>query len=127
MVYFPTADVLMTGDFYRSAGYPNIDRMSGGTLKGMIDGLNAVMALATPTTRIVPGHGPIVDETGVTAHRDMIIALRDRVAKLVQQGQTQEQVIAAKVNADYDAKVPQPGTTGERFIGQLYAELQGAR
>lgn len=127
MVYFPAADVLMTGDFYRSAGYPNIDRMSGGSLKGMIDGLNAIIALATPTTRIVPGHGAIVDESAVAAHRDMIIALRDRVAKLIQQGQTQEQVIAAKVNTDYDAKVPQPGTTGERFIGQLYAELQGAR
>ena len=75
----------------------------------------------------MPGHGAIVDKTAVAAHRDMIIALRDRVAKLVQQGQTQEQVMAAKLNADYDAKVPQPGTTGERFIGQLYAELQGAK
>jgi cyclase len=127
MVYFPTADVIMTGDFYRSAGYPNIDRASGGSLKGMLEGLNAVVNLAKPTTKIVPGHGAIVDKTAVAAHRDMIIALRDRVAKLVQQGQTQEQVIAAKVNADYEAKVPQPGTTGERFIGQLYAELQGAK
>ena len=127
MVYFPTADVLMTGDFYRSVGYPNIDRASGGTLKGMIEGLNAVIATGTPTTRIVPGHGAIVDKAAVAAHRDLIVALRDRVAKLVQQGQTQEQVIAAKVNADYDAKVLQPGTTGERFIGQLYAELQGAK
>jgi cyclase len=127
MVYFPTADVIMTGDFYRSAGYPNIDRANGGSLKGMLDGLNAVVNLAKPTTKIVPGHGAMVDKTAVAAHRDLIIALRDRVAKLVQQGQTLEQVTAAKVNADYDAKVPQPGTTGERFIGQLYAELQGAK
>ena len=127
MVYFPAADVIMTGDFYRSAGYPNIDRANGGSLKGMLDGLSAIVNLAKPTTKIVPGHGAIVDKTAVAAHRDMAIALRDRVAKLVQQGQTQEQVIAAKLNADYDAKVPQPGTTGERFIGQLYAELQGAK
>ena len=127
MVYFPNADVIMTGDFYRSLGYPNIDRANGGSLKGMLDGLGAVVSLAKPTTKIVPGHGATVDKTAVAAHRDMIIALRDRVAKLVQQGQTQEQVIAAKLNADYDSKVQQPGTTGERFIGQLYAELQGAK
>jgi glyoxylase-like metal-dependent hydrolase (beta-lactamase superfamily II) len=127
MVYFPAADVLMTGDFYRSAGYPNIDRQSGGTLKGMIEGLTAVIALAKPTTRIVPGHGAIVTENEVTAHRDMMIALRDKVAPLVKQGQTQEQVVAAKLTAEFDAKVPQPGTTGDRFIGQLYAELQGAK
>ena len=127
MVYFPAADVLMTGDFYRSAGYPNIDRQNGGTLKGMIDGLNSVIALAKPTTKIVPGHGAIVTENEVTAHRDMMIALRDKVAPLVKQGQTQEQVVAAKLTAEFDSKVPQPGTTGDRFIGQLYAELQGAK
>jgi glyoxylase-like metal-dependent hydrolase (beta-lactamase superfamily II) len=127
MVYFPAADVLMTGDFYRSAGYPNIDRQSGGTLKGMIDGLASVVALAKPTTRIVPGHGAVVTENEVTAHRDMMIALRDKVAPLVKQGQTQEQVVGAKLTAEFDAKVPQPGTTGDRFIGQLYAELQGAK
>ena len=54
----------------------------------------------------------------------MIIALRDKVARLVQQGMTQEQVVAAKPTADYDGKVSQPGTTGERFVGQLYAELK---
>jgi hypothetical protein len=57
----------------------------------------------------------------------MIVAVRDRVAKLVAAGQTQEQVVAAKPNADFDAKVQQAGTTGERFITQLYAELKGAK
>jgi cyclase len=123
MIYFVKADVLMTGDFYRSMGYPNIDRANGGSLKGMVDGFNAVIELATPKTRIVPGHGAIVDEKEVAAHRDMALALRDRVAALIKKGQTQEQIVAAKVTADYDAKVPGAGTTGDRFVGQLYGEL----
>jgi cyclase len=127
MVFFPAANVIMTGDFYRSLGYPNIDRANGGSLKGMLDGLNAVVTLAKPDTRIVPGHGEMVDRTAVAAHRDMIIAVRDRVSRLVAQGQTQEQAVAAKPTADYDAKVPQGPQTSERFIGQLYAELRGAR
>jgi cyclase len=116
---------LMTGDFYRSAGFPNIDRASGGSLKGMVDGFNSVIEIANPTTKIVPGHGVVVDEKAVAEHRDMAIALRDRVAALLKKGQTREQIVAAKPTADYDAKVPQAGTTGERFIGQLYAELGG--
>ena len=127
MVRFTNVDVIMTGDFYRSVGFPNIDRGSGGTLKGLIEGLQTVVDAAGPATKIIPGHGPIVDKTGVAAHRDMIIALRDRVAALIKQGKTREEVLAAKPAADYDAKVPQPGTTGERFIGQLYDELQGAK
>jgi cyclase len=123
-VKFTNADVLMTGDFYRSIQYPNIDRANGGSLPGLINALNAVIQNAGPNTKIIPGHGPTVDRNAVTAHRDMVIALRDKVAPLVRDGKTQEQVLAAKLTADYDTKVEQPGTTGDRFIGQLYAELK---
>ena len=123
-VQFVNANVIMTGDFYRSIQYPNIDRTNGGSLPGLIDALNAVIKAAGPATKIVPGHGPVVDRAAVTAHRDMVIALRDKVAKLVKEGKTQEQVVAAKPTADYDAKVQQPGTTADRFVGQLYAELK---
>ena len=127
MVYFPKANVLMVGDFYRSIQYPNIDRNNGGSLAGLLRGLEAVISLAGPATRIVPGHGPVVDKTVVAANRDMIIAIRDRVAKLVAQGQTQEQVIAAKPLQEFDSQVQQAGTTGDRFLGQLYAELKSTK
>ena len=124
IVFFPRQDVLMMGDYFRTVGYPNIDRANGGSLKGMVDGLQAAVDIAKPTTKVVPGHGAITDRNGLIAHRDMIIALRDRVARLVQQGKTQEEVVAAKPTSDYDTKVPMPGTTGDRFLGQLYAELK---
>jgi len=123
-VKFVNADVIMTGDFYRSIQFPNIDRGNGGSLPGLIDALNAVIANAGPNTKIVPGHGPVVDRAAVTAHRDMVLAIRDKVAALVREGKTQEQVVAAKPTADYDAKVQQPAATGDRFVGQLYAELK---
>lgn len=123
MVRFPGVDVIMTGDFYRSVGYPNIDRANGGSLKGLIDGLNQVIDRAGPATKIIPGHGDIVDKTAVAAHRDMIIAVRDKVAALVRSGKSQQDVLAAKPTSDFDAKVPQAGTSAERFVGQVYAEL----
>jgi glyoxylase-like metal-dependent hydrolase (beta-lactamase superfamily II) len=123
-VKFVNADVLMTGDFYRSIQYPNIDRGNGGSLPGLVNALNAVIANAGPNTKVVPGHGPVVDRAAVTAHRDLVVALRDKVAALVRDGRTQEQVVAAKPTADFDSKVQQPGTTGDRFVGQLYAELK---
>src|SRR5262245_47587429 len=127
MVYFPKADVIMTGDFYRSIQYPNIDRANGGSLKGLVDGLNAVVALAKPSTKIVAGHGPVVDKTVVAANIELITTIRTRVAALVAQNKTQEEVIAAKPLADLDAKVQQVGTTGDRFLGQVYAELKAGK
>ena len=127
LVRFVKNDVLMTGDYFRSLGYPNIDRANGGTLQGMLDGLAQTIALCGPNTKVIPGHGATVDRAALVAHRDMIIAIRDKVAPLIRQGRTLEQVIAAKPTADFDAKVPGVGTTGDRFIGQLYAELQAAK
>src|SRR5580704_4702567 len=107
IVHFVNADVIMTGDFYRSIQYPNIDRANGGTLSGMLAGLSQVVALAGPKTKIVPGHGAVVDRNAVAAHRDMILVLRDRVAAMVKQGKSQQEVVAAKLTAEYDSKVPE--------------------
>ncbi len=127
LVYFPGLDVIMTGDFYRSIQYPNVDRANGGSLPGLIDGLGVVIGHAGPNTKIIPGHGPTVDRNAVVAHRDMALTVRDRVARLIDQGKTEDEVVAAKVTADLDAKIQEAGTTGERFVRQAYAELKSAR
>jgi len=124
LVRFKNADVLMTGDYFRSVGFPNIDRANGGSLNGMLDGLGVTIGLAGPNTKIIPGHGPTVDRMGLIAHRDMILAIRDRVEKLVQQGKSAEEALAAHPTSDYDSKIPQAQQTSERFVGQLYAELK---
>jgi glyoxylase-like metal-dependent hydrolase (beta-lactamase superfamily II) len=131
MVYFHNADVIMTGDFYRSIGYPNIDRVNGGSLDGMLAGLAQIVALAGPNTKIIPGHGPNVDRNAVAAHRDIILGMRNEVAKMMKDGKTQEEVVAAHINTAFDAKVPPAAPNGERnadrFVGQLYAELKPAK
>jgi len=127
MVYFPGLDVIMTGDFYRSVQYPNVDRANGGSLQGLLDGLGAVIGRAGPNTKIVPGHGATVDRNAVIAHRDMAMTVRDRVARLVEQGKSEDEAVAAKVTADLDAKVQEPGMTSERFVRQVYQELKANR
>jgi len=131
IVYFHNADVIMTGDFYRSIGYPNIDRANGGSLNGLVDGLSIVVALAGPKTKIIPGHGATVDRNAVMAHRDMVMGVRDQVAKLMAQGKSSDDVIAAHPTAAFDASVPPAAPNGDkmadRFVGQLYAELKPAK
>jgi cyclase len=127
MVRFVSNDIIMTGDFYRSVQYPNIDRVNGGSLNGMINGLGQILARSGPNTKIIPGHGPTVDRNAVMMHRDMLIAVRDRISKLLDQGKSQDEVLAAKPTADYDAKVPNAAETTQRFVTQVYAELKAAR
>jgi glyoxylase-like metal-dependent hydrolase (beta-lactamase superfamily II) len=127
LVRFPRADVIMTGDFYRSLGYPNIDLNNGGSLRGMLAGLNKIVDLAGPNTKIIPGHGEIVSKTAVASHRDTLVGVRDKVATLVKEGKTAQEVLAAKPTADFDAKVTGVGNTIERFVNQLYAEIKAGK
>jgi glyoxylase-like metal-dependent hydrolase (beta-lactamase superfamily II) len=124
LVSFPGLDILAVGDYIRTVGYPRADLRSGGTLKGLLAGLGETIGRAGPKTRIIPGHGPITDRNGVIAQRDLILAVRDKVAPMVEQGMTVEAVLAAKPTAEYDAKVPQGAQTAEQFVRWLYAELQ---
>jgi glyoxylase-like metal-dependent hydrolase (beta-lactamase superfamily II) len=128
MVYFPAANVLMTGDFYRSTGYPNIDRANGGTMNGMLAGFDAIIKTGRADTKIIPGHGATVDKAAVAAHKTMMEGVRDKVAALVRQNKTQEEVVAARPAAEFDSKVTgATPMTADRFVGQLYQELKSAR
>ena len=121
IVQFVNADVIMTSDLFRADNaYPNMDIGNGGSLAGMLDGLSAVADLAGAHTTIVPGHGPNVTWQAVLAQRNMIITVRDRVAALVKEKKTQEQVLAAGVTADFDKTGLQNPT---RFVTQLFQEL----
>lgn len=127
LVFFPHADVIMAGDYFNSDQYPYIDREDGGSLKGMLDGMSVLIGLAGPNTKIMPGHGPVVGKNEAVAVRDMILAVRDRVAPMVAQGKTLDEVFAAHPTADYDARVAESKRTTDRFIRALYAELSPAK
>jgi len=132
MVRFVQNDVIMTGDFFRSVQYPNIDRGNGGSLNGMINGLGQIIARSGPNTKIIPGHGPTVDRNAVVVHRDMMLAVRDRISKMMREGKSEADIVAAKPWADFDSKVPQSDakvgntntTVSQRFATQVFAELR---
>jgi glyoxylase-like metal-dependent hydrolase (beta-lactamase superfamily II) len=127
LVSFPEHDILAVGDFYRSVGYPIADLNNGGSLTGLLEALRITIERAGPDTKIIPGHGPIVGRDAVIAHRDLLVAYRDKVSVLVGQNKTLEEVIAAKITADTDAQVPQGAQNAERFIKWLYAEVKAAK
>jgi glyoxylase-like metal-dependent hydrolase (beta-lactamase superfamily II) len=125
MVYFPNANAIMTGDFYRSTGYPNIDRANGGTMNGMLAGFDLIAKTGKPDTKIIPGHGAIVDKAAVAAHKAMMMAVRDKVAALAKQNKSEQEVVAANVTGEFDSKVSgATPMTAERFVRQLYQEIK---
>jgi len=122
-VWFRTANVLATGDTFTNGRYPNIDFANGGNIKGMIAATNAYIKLTNAKTRIVPGHGPIADRAALTEYRAMLITARDRMAALVKEGKSEDDVVAAKPFADLDKKWAPTELASKNFIRVVYHSL----
>jgi len=133
-VFFRKSDVIAAGDVFVLDSYPVIDAKRGGTLQGVIAALTRLVEIAVPEynamggTRIVPGHGRICNEIDLVEYRDMLTIIRDRIAQLVSEGHTLEQVKAAHVTLDYDGiygTASGPWTT-DMFVTAAYQELSAA-
>jgi len=131
MVYFRGSDVIAAGEVFRTTTYPVIDAAKGGTINGVIEGLNHIIDLAVPEFRseggtlVIPAYGRISDIADVAYYRDMTTILRDRIQDMVKKGMTLEQVKAAKPTADYDGRYgAATGTwTTDMFIEAVYKTL----
>jgi len=131
IVLFRRSDVLVAGDIFSMTSYPLIDQASGGSVQGVLNGLNRLLDLAVPEheqeggTYVIPGHGRVCDEADVLEYRDMITIIRDRIQDMVKRGLTLDQVKAAKPTLDYDLHYG--ATTGswttEMFIEAIYKDL----
>jgi glyoxylase-like metal-dependent hydrolase (beta-lactamase superfamily II) len=103
-VYFTKADVMSLGDIWWNGYYPFIDYATGGSIDAMIRLTNTYLNSVTDNTIIVPGHGPVGNRAQLIEFRDMLVAIRANVAHLKKQGQSLDDIIAAKPTAAYDAK-----------------------
>jgi glyoxylase-like metal-dependent hydrolase (beta-lactamase superfamily II) len=120
IVWLPRADVMHLGDIYFHGIWPFIDRASGGSIQGMIAGVDRALALADERTRIVPGHGAVASKSELKAYRGMLADVEAKVREAIRSGHTVEQIVAAKPAAAY-----RPGMEGEedRFVEAVYDSL----
>ena len=131
MVYLRGSDVIAAGEVFRTTTYPVIDAAKGGTINGVIEGLNHIIDLSVPEFRseggtiIIPAYGRISEIADVAYYRDMVTILRDRIQDLAKKGMTLEQVKAAKPTADYDGRYGAAGGpwTTDMFIEAVYKTL----
>ena len=122
-IRFVKGNVIHAGDLWFNGMYPLIDLSSGGTINGMIRGVDRVLAQADDHTKIVPGHGALGDKAALTAYRTMLVTVADRVNKLKAGGSTVEQAVTAKPTADLDARWAKGGIKPGTFVALVYESL----
>jgi len=131
-VFFRRSEVIAAGNVYSTVSYPVVDMEKGGSIQGVIDGLNRIIDLAVAEYRaqggtwVIPSRGRVSDTADVASYRNMVTIVRDRVQDLKNKGMTLEQVKAAKPTMDFDGRYGSttgPWTTN-MFIEAVYRTLQ---
>ncbi len=131
VVYFRTSDVISSGEIFSLENYPLIDLARGGSVQGVLEGLNYMLDLIIPEFRteggtfVIPAHGRVTDNADVAYYRDMVTIIRDRIQAMMKKGMTLEQVKAARPTEDWDARLGKtsgPWTT-DMFVDAVYKSL----
>jgi glyoxylase-like metal-dependent hydrolase (beta-lactamase superfamily II) len=129
IVLFRRSDVISTGDIFTPERYPVIDVERGGSVQGLLAGLNHILQLTVPAklqeggTRVIPGHGRLCDEAEVVEYRNMVAIVRDRVQDMIKKGMTWEQVKAARPTFDYDTQYG----SGDAFSEAVFKSLSNPK
>jgi cyclase len=136
MVWFRGSDVVATGEIFNQASFPYIDLAHGGTINGIIEGLNVLLEITVPKhnqeggTMVIPGYGRIGDEHDVLEYRDMVTIIRDRVQAAIDKKMTVAQVKAMKPSPTYEYEPRfnrDPAWTAEMFVEAIYRNLSARK
>lgn len=130
LVYFKRANVIhASGTFGGDRSYPFFDMSSGGSLAGMIGAEGKMLALADDRTRIIPDEGDPGSAEGLKASRDMLVTVRARLQKLIEEGKSEDQAVADKPTRDFDARWAQQGSplNGDFFTRLAYQSVKNIR
>ena len=122
-IQFPDVNVIHAADVHFNYLFPYIDLDNGGSVAGFIAGQRKIIALADDETIIIPGHGPLASKADLQVALDMLIDAEARVRKLVNQGKTQDEVVAANPLALYHEEWNWSFITTERMTTTLYRSL----
>ena len=73
----------------------------------------------------IPGHGGISNAQEVTAFRDMMVTIRDRVAAAIRDGMSLEEIQSAGLTAEYDERWAGAGRIGSSasMLEAAYTDL----
>ena len=126
-VFFRDANVLVVGDMMTAGKYPIGDYTSGGWLGGLVTATKTLLDLANPDTRIVPGEGPVQTRADLQAQYDMLSASRDAFVKMMRQGMSADEMLAAGATKAFDATLGQSRAVRENQLSRPLAAREGSR
>jgi len=126
VIFFPNSDVVHMGDDFVTYGFPFIDIDAGGSIDGMIDGVEKVIAQLPPDVKVIPGHGTVSNLDDVRAYLTMLKETRAAVQGSLDKKMTLAQMKDQKI-LDPWKKYSGDFINQDTFLETLYNSLTGQK
>ncbi len=120
VIHFEGSNVIHAGDIFFNGFFPFIDAANGGSVQGVIDATNQILAISDANTKIIPGHGPVASKDHLIAYRDMLVTAEARLSSLKAEGKTAKQAAAETPLSDLEAQWGNGIFTSEKWIKVIY-------
>jgi glyoxylase-like metal-dependent hydrolase (beta-lactamase superfamily II) len=136
-VFFPGANILVTGDLFTVGSYPILDWSTGGWIgaRGLAERLvpkpsckapvvptradYVLLKLTDQRTRIIPGSGPVQAQADLQDQATMMETLRERFFDFIGKGMSSADMYRAAPTREFDAKWGDP----KQFMANVYPGL----
>jgi glyoxylase-like metal-dependent hydrolase (beta-lactamase superfamily II) len=126
VIYFPKSNVVHMGDDFVTYGFPFIDIDGGGSIDGMIDGVEGAIAKLPADVKVIPGHGPVSSLEDVRAYVKMLKDTRAVVADALKKQMNLARMKEKKV-LDPWKKYSGEFISEDAFLETLYNSLTGQK
>lgn len=124
IIHFTNLNVFHMGDTFVNGGYSFIDLSSNGSVNGFITAAESVLARSDNGTKIIPGHGPLATKADLEKHLEILVTTRDRIQTMIREGKSEDEVVAAKPTAEWDATHGTGFINGEAYTRAVYQSLR---
>jgi glyoxylase-like metal-dependent hydrolase (beta-lactamase superfamily II) len=122
VIFFSKSNVVHMGDDFFNGMYPFIDTDNGGSVKGMINAVQTVLATMPDDAKVIPGHGPLSDKAGLRAFLDVLKGTWNAVDAGRKAGKTVDQLKSEKVLDKWETPWGKGFIKTDKWIELLYTE-----
>ena len=126
VIYFPKSNVVHMGDDFVTYGFPFIDVDGGGSIDGMIAGVEGAIAKLPADVKVIPGHGPVSNLDDVHAYVKMLKDTRAVVQQALDKKMTLAEMKEKKI-LDPWKKYSGDFISEDVFLETVYNSLTGQK
>jgi glyoxylase-like metal-dependent hydrolase (beta-lactamase superfamily II) len=123
VIYFKNSNVLHMGDTYFAERYPFIDLSSGGSITGVIKGVEFVLSFIDENTKIIPGHGKLSNKNELSDYLDMLKSAKLETEDLIKKGKSFQEIVDSDVLIKFDPKYGKGFLNRNKFLSIIYEDL----